>query len=187
MQAKQIPICVAILLAIASSGACAEWPPADNTRALALLDSLQVGVIDLELATEPQIAQKQLWDLYANQELGQRYAQIEVPGGSSVWPVFRARLIATAKASHLDAASLERTLDIIERQEPHLTSKGQLFPYGAFLAGRAGEAVWVIPCRWESGYRPPTSSVSFPLKAGHIRIWAFLAKSGKQIGYSTCK
>ena len=187
MRAMLIRSHAVILLLVFSSGAFAQWPAADDTRALALLDSLQVGAIDLELAADPEVVQRQLWDLYANQELGKRYAQIEVPGGSSVWPVFRSRLIATANAHKLDSASLESALAIIERQEPHLVSKGQLLPYGAFLARRAGEDVWVIPCGWESGYQPPTDGVTHPVKVGHIRVWALLASSGEQVGYSTCR
>jgi hypothetical protein len=187
VKAMQVRYFVAILLLILSAEAFAEWPDSRNTRALALLDSLQVGEIDLELATDSEMARKQLWDLYANQELSKRYAQVEVPGGASVWPVFRSRLVATAKTNNFESALLEKVLHIIEQQEPHLTTKGQLIPFGAFLAHRSGEAVWVVPCNWASGYRPPKDGVPIPMTVSHIRVWAFLAKNGEQVGYSTCK
>ncbi len=172
---------------IDSTRPSAEWPDSDNQLAITLLDSLQVGEIDLRLAQDSEVARKQLWDLYANSELSDRYAQIEVPGGTSVWPVFRDRLIAAVRAKKVDSESLERALSKIEQQEPGLTTKGQLFPFGAFVARRGKEKVWVIPCQWESGYRPPVDGRPIPMKAGHIRVWAFSIESGRQVGFTTCK
>ena len=165
----------------------AGWPYAEDTLALALLDSLQVGKIDLEIAADSEEAGRQLWDLLENSELSKRCSQLRVPSGTSVWPVFRSRLVAVARSNGFESASLERVLNVIEQHEPHLTTKGQLIPFAALQAHRAGEVAWVILCRWESGYRPPEHGVTYSTKVGHIRAWAFLAQSSQQVGYTTCR
>ena len=164
-----------------------EWPHPDDTLAWALLDSLQVGKIKLELSQESEEAGQQLWGLLKSSELSERCAQVRVPGGTSAWPTFRARLVANAGSNGFDTASLASVLDIIEKQEPYLTTEGQLLPFAAYLAHQADDAVWIILCRWESGYSPRDDGHTAYLKAGHIRGWAFLEKNGRQIGYTTCK
>jgi len=175
------------LLLLTAAPASAEWPGPADTLALALLDSLQTGPVGLRLETDPEAAGRQLWNAYANRDLAKRYTQIEVPGGKSVWPVFKARLVAAADARGLESGSLERALGAIEKQEAHLTTKGQLFPIGAFVARQDGGKVWVIPCLWESGYVLDGDGSPRPVRARHIRIWAFSREDGRQVGYITCK
>ncbi len=178
----QFVVLAAVLILSAPAIASGDWPTPSDSLALALLDSLQVSELDLRLDEDMEVAGKQLWDLFANQELAKRYAEIDLPGGTSVWHVFRSRLIDIAAESGFEIASLKRALDTIEQDEPDLTTKGQLLPFGAFMAHRNGERAWIVPCGWESWHSPPR-----PVKAKHIRIWAFSVESGEQVGYITCK
>jgi hypothetical protein len=178
----QFIVIAAVLILNVPAVASVDWPAPSDTLALALLDSLQVSELDIELDEDLEVAGKQLWDLFATQELAKMYAAIDLPGGASVWHIFRSRLLDAASESGFEIGSLKRALDSIEESEPHLTTNGQLLPFGAFMAHYNGARAWVVPCRWESGYSPLR-----PVKAQHIRIWAFSVESGDQVGYITCK
>ena len=184
---RKVQIAVGLLLHVIPMSVLAEWPSPADTLALALLDSLQVGAISLNLSSDPDEAGRQLWGQFAKGELAKRYSQIEVPGGKSVWPVFRDRLVAVAIEKGFDSKSLVGALGQIEQNEERLTTKGQLYPIGAFVARARTGKVWVVPCHWESGYQPPKEGQRIPLQAKHIRIWAFAMGSGRQVGYVTCK
>ena len=206
MRSKLIGHLTAGIVFVVATGAYATWPAAGDTLAPATtvgpiekwaqidemlapmpLDSLQVKRINLELSKNPEEASQQLWNLLKNSEVSKHYGQLKVPGGTSVWPIFRSRLVAAAETGGFDYSSLEMVLNSIEQQEPYLTTKGQLIPFAALLVHQAGDEVWVIPCRWESGYQPPRDGIPFMIEAGHIRAWAFLAQNGQQVGYTTCK
>ncbi len=164
-----------------------DWPKSDDSLATALLDSLQVAGISLLLSEDPGDIKQQLWGTFANRDLAVRYSQIEIPAGVSAWPVFRARLIETAKAAGRNSDSLTGALDEIARQQERLVAEGQIFPFGAFIAKQRGEKVWAIPCLWESGRSYGDEGKPRPVRAGHIQIWAFLIENGRQIGYVSCK
>ncbi len=163
------------------------WPSAGDSLAAAMLDSLQVATIDLRLSDDSNEAKQQLWGTFANRGLAMRYSRIAIPGDVSAWWVFRERLVEAAKTEGRNADSLARALDEIAKQEERLIAEGQIYPFGAFIAKQRGERVWVIPCLWESGTSYDSEGQPRPVKASHIRIWAFLVESGRQVGYVTCK
>ena len=164
-----------------------NWPSSGDSLAAVLLDSLQVAQIGLLLAEDAEKVEQQLWGTFANRELAMRYSQIEVPADVSAWPTFRARLVKAAKAAGRNSDSLARALEEIAKQEEQLIRKGQIYPFGAFIAKQRGEKVWLIPCLWESGISYDSEGRPRPVRARHIRIWAFLVEGGRQVGYVTCK
>lgn len=179
---------VLAFLVMASSHAFAQnWPAATDTLATALLDSLQVARIELKLSEDSAEAGRQLWAKFANQDLGDRYSQIAIPAEVRSWGVFRGRLVEVVRAQGMPVESLELCLDRIQAECASLIEKGQLFPYGAFLARQWGDDAWLIPCRWESSVTYGPGHIPNPVRAGHVRIWAFMVGSGEKVGYTTCR
>ncbi len=176
-----------LLVLLAAAALATEWPTREDRQAIGLLDSLQVAPIHLDLDMDPQVASKQLWDRFANGELAKIYATLPLPGNQSAWPIFKSKLLNTAKAQGLETSSLENALNKIERKETWLTSKGQLIPFGAFIAHQGHKKVWVIPCGWEYGYSSQHDGPVQVVKPSHIRIWAYLMGSGQEVAYVTCK
>lgn len=162
-----------------------EWPSSSDTLAVLLLDSLQVADISLLLSEDADEIKQQLWGTFASRDLANRYSQIEVPSRVRAWPLFRARLLDAATAARRNPRSLARALDDIEKQEEWLIAERQIFPIGAFVAKQRGEKVWVIPCLWEGGVTYNSDGQPRPVRARHLRIWAFLIGNGRQIGYET--
>jgi len=164
-----------------------EWPTEADSLALVLLDSMQVCRIDLKLSSDPDEARRRLWATFANRDLAKRYGQLQIPPGERAWSIFRDRLLEVAREKGMKYQSLEKSLDQIYDESGYLAQKCLLFPFGAFLARQGQDDAWIIPCLWESGASSKSEGVPYPVRAHHIRIWAFMTTSGEKVGYVTCK
>jgi hypothetical protein len=146
------------------------------TKPCADTSAIVVAKLDKSLPSDPKKLRKFLWDNFANKPAETQFSGCTTENWETRYWLFASALVNRARISGLDAAALERCLKSVF---PHGGSPAYL-PVGAYQTRQKRAIVWVIVVKWE-GVSPQTY---FPLV--HIRVYAFEAESGRQIGYVTC-
>ena len=174
-------------LLAAGCGSTSRWPRFSDQPAYGLLSTVSVEPANISLSSDPDSTSGQLWQLFANRDLANKYSEVEIPYGSHAWPVFRDKLLRVATKRMMDVGSLERVLAKIEAEEAVPARLKQLLPYGAYLGHQGSKQVWIIPCVWEVGVSYDSEHRARPVRLGHIRVWAYDAETAEKVGFVTCK
>lgn len=181
-------LAIATLLALVAGCATdGAWPSASDQPAFELLGSVAVDQLAISLAADKEAVNKELWDLFANTDLHERFSEVAVPAGADAWSVYSKRLVALARDRQMDAESLSRVLERIKTLERLPGDSMQVLPYGAFTGRQGDELVWMVPCVWSLGVSYDSDQRPLPQGLDHIKIWAFSADGLEEVGVVSCK
>lgn len=147
-----------------------------STKPCADTTAIVVTKLNKSLPSDPKKLRKFLWNNFANKPAETQFSGCTSESWETRYWLFASALVNRARISGLDAAALERSLKAIFPD----SGTPACLPVGAYQARQKQAIVWVIVVKWEDA----STQIYVPLS--HVRVYAFEAQSGRQIGYVTC-
>jgi len=151
----------------------AQYP---TSRPCADTSAIVVAKLNRSLPRDPKKLRTFLWDNFASKPIGAQFSGCTAENWETRYWLFASALVNRAKISGLDATGLERSL---KSMFPEGGSPAYL-PVAAYQVRQNRAVVWVILVKWEAA----SPQMHDPL--AHMRVIAFEAESGRQIGFATC-
>ena len=169
-----------VWLVIALWGMTVGWcAPAQTNDVRLLAEEVVVQLLgkDKILPVKEEDLTKFLWDNFANKPEEKRFEKVTNDQWAQKCQIFENALIRKAKQASLDGHSLIKSLRAVREETKGLP----VLPVGAYLTSQNGNPAWIIVVKWEA-----LSMSGKPDPMGHVRVFAFDAKSVKLLGGVTC-
>jgi hypothetical protein len=136
---------------------------------------------DLEFPKNQSQAWNFLWDNFAHRPELEKFEPKHDSDWENKFHRFEQRLVLKAQLKLLDSSNLQNCLAKVFKDAKTVNTNLVYLPVGAYSTKQGTNEVWIIIVRWEI-----FGLVEDGQALGHIRMFAFDAKTHKVIGFSTC-